>query len=59
MTGDVLTRKIRLLRADMPVILCTGYSENMDENRAAAMTIDAFLYKPIVITKMLKTIRRV
>jgi PAS domain S-box-containing protein len=59
MTGDVLTRKVRLIRPGIPVIMCTGYSEIMDENKAAAMNIDAFLYKPIIIENMLMTIRTV
>ncbi|WP_319526255.1 cache domain-containing protein [uncultured Desulfosarcina sp.] len=59
MTGDKLTRKIRQKRPDIPVILCTGYSEIMDEKKAEALGIDAFLYKPVIIGKMLETIREV
>jgi PAS domain S-box-containing protein len=59
MTGDVLIRKIRLMRPDIPVIMCTGYSEVLDERRANELSIDAFLHKPVIITDMLKTIRAV
>ncbi|WP_170302574.1 cache domain-containing protein [Desulfosarcina widdelii] len=59
MTGDKLTRKVHQQRPDIPVILCTGYSEIMDEKRAESLGIDAFLYKPVIIAKMLETIREV
>lgn len=49
----------RQRRPDIPVILCTGYSEIMDEKKAGALGIDAFLYKPIIIEKMLEVIREV
>ena len=59
MTGDKLTQKVRQQRPDIPVIMCTGYSEIMDEKKAEALGIDAFLYKPVIIGKMLETIREV
>jgi CheY-like chemotaxis protein len=59
MTGDKLTQKIRQKRPDIPVILCTGYSEIMDEKKAEALGIDAFLYKPVIIERMLEVIRGV
>ena len=59
MTGDVLTQKIHLIRPDIPVIMCTGYSEVIDEEKAKALEIDAFLYKPVIIAEMLGTIREV
>ena len=59
LTGDVLTQKIHLTRPDIPVILCTGYSEVIDEDKAKALNIDSFLYKPVVIADLLKAIRKV
>lgn len=59
MTGDILTQKIHSLRSDVPVILCTGFSEIIDARKAKALDIDAFLYKPVVIAKLLETIRKV
>ncbi len=59
MTGDALTKEIRAKRPDIPVIMCTGFSETIDEQQAKRLHIDAFLYKPIIITKLLKTIRKI
>jgi CheY-like chemotaxis protein len=59
MTGDVLAKKIKLIRPDIPVIMCTGFSEIMDEKKAKAIDISAFLYKPIVAKELSQTIRNV
>ena len=59
MTGDEFTKEIHAKRPDIPVIMCTGFSENIDEEKANALNIDAFLYKPINVAKLLKTIRKV
>lgn len=59
MTGDELTQKIHLERPDIPAIMCTGFSEAIDAQKAKALGIDAFLYKPINIEKLLGTIRKI
>jgi len=59
MTGDELVRKIRLIRPEIPVILCTGFSEHIDDKKASQMGINALLYKPISAEDMVSTIRRV
>ncbi len=46
MTGDELAREARVIRPDLPIILCTGYSHRIDDERARALGIDAFLMKP-------------
>jgi signal transduction histidine kinase/ActR/RegA family two-component response regulator len=47
MTGDCLVKEIRKIRPDIPVILCTGYSESISEENAREMGIDRFLMKPV------------
>jgi CheY-like chemotaxis protein len=46
MTGDMLAGRMLALRPDLPIILCSGYSEHIDETRAADRGIGAFLDKP-------------
>ena len=58
MTGDKLTRKIHYIRPEIPVIMCTGLSEIMDEEKAKAINISAFLYKPVIAREMLRVIRK-
>ncbi len=59
MTGDRLARELMAVRPDIPVILCTGFSARMDEKKAEAMGIRAFVPKPILKKDIARTIRRV
>lgn len=58
MTGDVLAKRILEVRPDIPVVLCTGYSEQVDEEKAKALGITAFLMKPVVLRDLAITLRR-
>ena len=46
-TGIQLAVEIMAIRPDLPIIICTGYSDILDEEKAAQMHIAAFLNKPI------------
>jgi two-component system, cell cycle sensor histidine kinase and response regulator CckA len=59
MTGKELAQKMRDIRGDIPIILCTGFSELMSEHQAKSMGIQAFLMKPVLREEMASTIRRV
>jgi CheY-like chemotaxis protein len=49
LTGDALTRALRHIRPDIPIILCTGFSHTVTAEKAAALGVDAFLMKPLVL----------
>jgi CheY-like chemotaxis protein len=59
MTGEVLTNELKRIRPDIPVILCTGFSSMIDEYKAKAMGIQAFVFKPILKRNIAETIREV
>ena len=59
MTGDELAIKLLQIRPDIPIILCTGFSEKIDERRAKDLGIRAFVMKPIVMSEISNTIREV
>jgi len=59
MTGDDLAARLIGIRPGLPVILCTGYTTRMDENTARKKGIKAFLYKPVSISLLARTIRDV
>ena len=59
MTGDALTRALRRLRPDIPIILETGFSHTIDAEQAAALGIDAFLLKPWTVRELARTIAQV
>jgi CheY-like chemotaxis protein len=57
LTGDKLAAEVIRIRSEMPVILCTGFSERMEEGRALALGIRAFLKKPITVEDVAHKIR--
>ncbi len=59
MTGTELARELMSLRSDIPIILCTGFSEVINESQALSLGIRAFLNKPLVMAEFSKTIRSV
>ena len=58
-SGEELVKEIRSIRPNMPIILCTGYSTQMDEKKAKSLGINEFAYKPIVKKDIAKLIRKV
>ncbi|WDP90879.1 MAG: response regulator [Desulfobacter sp.] len=58
MTGDILAARLKELRRDIPVILCTGFSEKISSNKYKESVINAFLMKPISIKDIHQTIRK-
>jgi len=59
MTGSDLALKMLQLRPDLPVILCTGYSSLISEEKARAMGIKGFAMKPLVRKEIALLIRQV
>lgn len=59
MTGDQLTKELIAIRADIPVIICTGFSERINKERAEAIGIKGFLMKPVVKSEMAQMVRKV
>ena len=59
MTGIELARKIKDLRADLPVILCTGYTRSITPEEAFTQGIQAFISKPFSKEELHKTVNDV
>jgi PAS domain S-box-containing protein len=57
MTGEELSKSILSIRADIPIILCTGFSARMDKQKAFALGIKGFLMKPANISEMVEMVR--
>jgi len=52
MTGLQFFREIRKIRPDIPVLLCTGYSEHVTAESSAEMGIDGYLAKPFTAEQL-------
>ncbi len=59
MTGDKLARELMTIRPDIPVILCTGFSEIMSKEKTESLGCKGFLLKPIVLKELAGLIRSV
>ena len=59
MTGDEIARQIIQIRPDIPIILCTGHSNRMDENKAKQTGIKAFASKPLERKELIEMVRKI
>ena len=59
MTGVELFEKLMDIRPDIPIIICTGYSSLVDEDKAKELGLAAYVMKPINIREIAQTIRKV
>ncbi len=59
MTGIALAKEVLAVDPDMPIILCTGYSETVSPERAKEAGIREFLMKPVAKKEMAQAIRSV
>ena len=59
LSGDKLSIELIKLRPDIPILLCTGFSETISEEKARSMGIKGFLTKPITRMDLSKKIREV
>ena len=58
MTGVELIKELRQIRSNIPIVLCTGYSEMIDKKKAKEMGI-SFVLKPVVMSEIANTVREV
>lgn len=59
MTGEKLIKEILSVRSDIPIILCTGFSEKIDEEKAAAIGAVEYIEKPVDKHDFALKVRRV
>ncbi len=59
MTGDVLAAEIMGIRKNIPIILCTGYSEQIAEENAKLRGLRGFVMKPIDMKALARMVRSV
>ncbi|MFC1835114.1 response regulator [Thermodesulfobacteriota bacterium] len=59
MTGSEPASELLKVRPDIPMILCTGYSEWITGEQAMGLGIRALVMKPILKRQIARTVRRV
>ena len=59
MSGETLAMTLLKIREDIPIILCTGFSHTMSEEKANQLGLKGFLMKPVNGAVLAKTLKRV
>jgi len=59
MDGMQLARAIKSIRPDLPVILCSGFSERFGSMPLEDIGVEAILMKPMAYSELANTVRRV
>jgi DNA-binding NtrC family response regulator len=59
MTGEQLSKELKTIRPEIPIILRTGFSAAINESTAIRNGISAYIMKPILRYDMARTIRTV
>ena len=55
--GDEVAKRMQERRPDIPIIICTGFSDTFSEKDAEACGIKAYLRKPVTSIELLTTVR--
>jgi len=58
MMGDELADELMKIRPDIPIILCTGFSGSLSEEKALEKGIRAFVMKPLDAKELAETVRQ-
>jgi CheY-like chemotaxis protein len=59
MNGEYLVQEMKVIRPDIPVIICTGFSERLNRDTAATLGIKGLLLKPVILSDLADMVRRV
>jgi len=59
MSGDRLAKELLSIRPDIPIIICTGFSEKISPEKALRIGVKRLLMKPIIKAELAKTVREV
>jgi PAS domain S-box-containing protein len=58
LSGEDLLREVHRMRPELPVVICTGYSASMTQDRALAIGAAGYLTKPLSVHDLAIHIRR-
>ena len=56
MTGLELVKQIKEIRSDIPVILCTGFSDGLTKEKIQACGISAMVMKPMIASELAQVV---
>jgi len=56
-SGEKLAQEFLKIRRDLPIILCTGFSEHITEDREKVIGIRGLVMKPMNMQELSKVVR--
>ncbi|MBF0468992.1 MAG: response regulator [Desulfamplus sp.] len=59
MTGEQMACAMISIRSDIPIVICTGFSENITEKKALQLGMRALLMKPVVQSDLSLTLHKI
>jgi len=59
MVGTELSKELKKIRANIPIIICSGYNVNLDPDNAKLLDIQGFVTKPVLGNDLSKKIREI
>ncbi len=59
MTGTGLAKAVKAVRNDLPIILCTGFNEQISQENSQSLGIQSLIMKPVGMQQLAETIRNV
>jgi len=59
MSGDKLASELIKIRPDIPILLCTGFSETMTDEKIKSLGLRGILMKPMMMKDLARKIREV
>ncbi|MCG8683861.1 MAG: response regulator [Desulfobacterales bacterium] len=59
MTGIQLAREIRGLRPDIPIVVCSGFSDQIDSGTIREHGIQGYVEKPVTKKEIARMLREV
>ena len=58
LTGAELAQRMLAIRPELPIIICTGFSELINEEKAVALGIRRLLMKPVLRDELAQAVRK-
>ncbi len=59
MTGIQLAEQVKNIKADIPIIICTGFSEQLTDEKCQTLGIQGYVMNPVIIRELAGTIRKI
>lgn len=57
MTGIALSREMKKIRPDIPILLCSGFSDQINQENIQRLGIEGYIMKPVIRRDLAKAIR--